>query len=123
MKFNKIIFFVFLLSSCSPYIEKLTLNVKKIDTKDNCYCKYKISGYSNHTTLKDTCNLFKVGDVLTLKKTNNGNGVVYQMRAYVPYEEFNEYFIKKGNSIIKFRQIDTIYKDFDWDDNYELIKK
>jgi type II secretory pathway component PulK len=56
MKFNKIIFFVFLLSSCSPYIEKLTLNVKKIDTKDNCYCKY-VSSKKNQEMYDDISHL------------------------------------------------------------------
>lgn len=121
MKHFIFLLFVFL-SSCSS-IQNLNLKVVEVGVVDSTHCYYKIKGNHVNTILKDTCGLFCSGDNLRLKPTEFGQGTVYNLVSIYPYNDFSTYKIKRENSVICFKQSDSIKYDFSGIRKFRLIKK
>jgi hypothetical protein len=120
----RIILFSFLsvfLTSCSPYLNNLRLSVKNVQTNDYCTCNYEIIGKNNKFILKDSCELFNIGDELKIKNTEFNHGIIFKVNGYVPFERgFTEYYLKRDKSKIRFRQVDSVKYDIDY--KFRLMK-
>jgi len=115
--------FLILLTSCSPNINKLILNVDSVNTNDFCTCNYHLSGLHNKTILTDTCGIFKSGDKLKLKPTTFNHGVIYELHSVMPFEHgFSQYEVKRKKSKITFTELDSVVFDFSTSNKFRLIK-
>jgi len=117
-----ILFLLLFVSSCS-YLNKLNLCVTNITIIDSTHSCYTIKGNKNKTFLKDTCGLFNIGDSLILKPTEYSGCLIYNLNSISPCQEFSFYEVKRGESKLFFKQIDSIKYDFNGINKFKLVKK